>query len=250
MAEIDKVLADLEELEDAVIVQIGAYVGDTQNDPITKCLRANLTRFPGSRAVLVEPVKKFFDELERNYADLPGASFANVAIADHDGEITFFRVGVDPEEYGQPDWLTQCGSTRPDRMTDLWDACESERDYQDVKAFWHEHSLAETVPCVTIETLLERYDITHVDFLQIDTEGSDYDILKTVDFTRVRPRYINYENELLGDDEPACRAMLVAAGYELFDWGTDTLARAGDPAPKRSSIQRTPNAVSSAAPNT
>jgi hypothetical protein len=28
---------------------------------------------------------------------------------------------------------------------------------------------------------------------------------------------------LLQDDEPACRSMLTANGYVLFDWGQDTL---------------------------
>ena len=224
LLEIEKVLADLEQQENVVIVQIGAYVGDTENDPLTACLRANLTVHPRSRAVLVEPVKEYFERLKRNYADLPGAEFENVAIADIDGECTFYRLGVDPEEYGQPDWLAQCSSMREDRMTDLWDGCPSEGD-PEIKAFWHAHSVAETVPCVRLETLLERRGITHLDFLQIDTEGSDYDILRTLDFSRIRPTYINYENELLGDDEPACRAMLIAAGYELFDWDTNTLAR-------------------------
>ncbi len=236
MTEIEKVLAELEAKESAVIVQIGAYVGDTPNDPLVKCLRTNLTRFPGSRALLVEPVREYFEQLKRNYADLPGAAFENVAIGYVDGEITFFRIGVDPAEHGQPEWLTQCGSTRPDRMDDLWDNCASEGD-PEIKAFWHAHSVAETVPCLRLETLLERHGIAHVDLLQIDTEGSDYDILRTLDFSRIRPAYINYENELLNDEEPACRAMLIAAGYELHDWETDTLARAVAPHPAALSRQ-------------
>ena len=60
-----------------------------------------------------------------------------------------------------------------------------------------------------------------MDLLQIDTEGYDYEILRTIDFSRLRPRFINYERELLQDDGPACRSMLSAAGYVLFDWGED-----------------------------
>jgi FkbM family methyltransferase len=236
LTRIETVLAELEEREDVVIVQIGAYVGDTPNDPLVKCLRTNLTRFRGSRALLVEPVREYFERLRDNYADLPGAVFENVALAAYDGECAFFRIGVDPTEHGQPDWLTQCGSTRPDRMEELWDSCESEGDPA-IKAFWHAHSVTETVPCVRFETLLQRHGITHVDFLQIDTEGSDYDILRTIDFSRVRPDYINYEHELLNDDKPACRAMLEAAGYELHDWGeTDTLACAA--APRAAALSR------------
>jgi FkbM family methyltransferase len=222
--EIDRVLAKLEQQSDVVFVQIGAYIGDTENDPIARTLRANLTRFEKSRAVLVEPVKQYFDQLTVNYADLPGIQFVHAAIAEADGETTIYRLGVDPVEYGQPDWLRQCSSTREDRMTELWDNCESERDYQEAKAFWHEHAVGETVPAMRVDTLLDTYGLSHVDFFQIDTEGSDYDILRTVDFNRIRPTYINYENELLGKDEQACRDMIIAAGYELFDWDVNTLA--------------------------
>lgn len=224
LREIDRVLADLEGRPDVVFVQIGAYVGNTDNDPIARCLRANLTRFPGSRAVLVEPVEQYFEQLKANYADLPGAQFVHAAISPTDGEATVYRLGVDPVDYGQPDWLRQCSSIREDRMNELWDNCESERDYQEAKAFFHAHCVRESVRSIRLDTLLKTYDLPRVDFLQIDTEGSDYDILKTVDFAHFRPTYINYENELLGKDEPACRAMLEAAGYELFDWEVDTLA--------------------------
>ncbi|GLW05863.1 hypothetical protein Misp01_09930 [Microtetraspora sp. NBRC 13810] len=222
--EIDRVLAELEQRPDVVFVQIGAYVGNTDNDPIARCLSTNLPRFPGSRAVLVEPVKQYFDQLKANYAGLPGAEFVHAAISTTDGEATVYRLGVDPVEYGQPEWLRQCSSIRADRMNELWDNCESERDYVEAKKFFHEHCVEETVRSIRLDTLLKTYNLDHVDFLQIDTEGSDYDILKTVDFSRIRPTYINYENELLGEDQAACRAMLIAAGYELFDWEVNTLA--------------------------
>ena len=62
-----------------------------------------------------------------------------------------------------------------------------------------------------------------LDLLQIDAEGYDYEILKTIDFDRIRPRFVNYERVLLLDEEPACRSMMRDAGYVLFDWDIDTL---------------------------
>jgi hypothetical protein len=63
--------------------------------------------------------------------------------------------------------------------------------------------------------------------LQIDAEGYDFKILKTLDFNKLKPKFINYERVLLQEDEQACREMLEAQGYRLFDWGQDTLCILG-----------------------
>jgi hypothetical protein len=72
---------------------------------------------------------------------------------------------------------------------------------------------------------MERHRISEIDLLQIDAEGYDYEILKSIDFsTWSGPRLINYERVLLLDQEDECRAMLKAAGYKLALRGQDTLA--------------------------
>jgi FkbM family methyltransferase len=211
------------------LVQIGAFVGDTSNDPIYAFLRATLPGHPARVAVLVEPVREYFDALRDAYRDLPTVHLENVAIAEEEGDRDFYRLapGVDPTEYGRGEWLAQLGSLRPGRMTDLWDRTEfwdhNERSQAD-KDFWHQHSTVEKVHCWRLDQLLDRHGLEHVDLLQIDAEGYDYEILRTIDFARLRPGFINYERELLFEDESACRAMLTDAGYVLFDWGLDTLA--------------------------
>ena len=220
---IDGVFGWLSAREAFVVVQIGAYVGNSANDPLHGFLRTTLPSHPASIAVLVEPLHDCFEALRETYGDLASIRLENVAIAEAEGDREFYRlaVGVDPTAYGHPEWLAQLGSLRADRMTDLWD--EYERD-EELKHFWHRHRTVELVHCWTLDQLFERHALEHVDLLQIDAEGYDYAILRTIDFSQRRPRFINYERILLQDDEPACRAMLAAAGYALFDWGQDTLA--------------------------
>jgi FkbM family methyltransferase len=211
------------------VIQIGAYVGNTPNDPLYEFLHATLPGYPARIAILVEPVAEYFAALRNAYRDLPTVRLEHVAIADEEGDRDFYRLapGVDPTDYGRGEWLTQLGSLLPDRMTDLWDRSEfwenNERN-QAEKEFWHQHSAVEKVHCWTFDQLVKRHQLEHVDLLQIDAEGYDYKILRTIDFSRLRPRFINYERELLLENEPACRAMLADAGYVLFDWGLDTLA--------------------------
>jgi len=205
------------------VVQIGAYVGQSPNDPLYEFLHAALPSRPASVAVLVEPVREYFEALHDAYRDLPGVRLENVAIAEKEDDRDFYRLapGVDPTQHGQHEWLAQLGSLRADRMTDLFDRHESDRQAKD---FWHQHHTVEKVHCWSFEQLLERHELNHVDLLQIDAEGYDYEILRSIDFERLRPRFVNYERVLLNEDEPACRRMLIDAGYVLFDWAKDTLA--------------------------
>jgi FkbM family methyltransferase len=206
------------------VVQIGAHVGNTPNDPIYSFLRKELPSHPASVVVLVEPVAEFFRKLQQAYGDLPSVRLENVAVAEEEGKRDFYRLGVDPADYGRPEWLSQLGSLRAERLERLWD--NYERTIPNAaphKQFQLEHRVRETVQCTTFHRLLDRHGITDLDLLQIDAEGYDYEILRTIDFDRVRPRFINYERVLLQDDEPACRAMLSAAGYVLFNWSQNTL---------------------------
>jgi FkbM family methyltransferase len=201
------------------IVQIGAYIGDTPNDPLYGFLRATLPGHPNRVAVLVEPVREYFDALRVAYRGLPTVRLENVAIAEEEGERDFFRLppDMDPTEHGHMEWLAQLSSLRPDRF-------ERYDDHEGRKALLHQFSTVERVQCWTLDQLLERHGLDHVDLLQIDAEGYDYEILRTIDFSQLRPRFINYERVLLHEDEPACRAMLTDVGYVLFDWDLDTLA--------------------------
>jgi FkbM family methyltransferase len=210
------------------IVQVGAYIGNTVNDPLHAFLVRELPRKPQSTVVLVEPVREYFARLEGVYSGLPGIRLENVAIADREGERDFYRLGADPAVHGHPEWLSQLGSLRPTRMTEMWDRYEQGLMDQlgetaDLKAWWLEHRVIESVQCITLHQLLDRHDLAELDLLQIDAEGYDYEILRTIDFTRIRPRFVNYERVLLHHDEAACRALMVSAGYVLFDFDQDTL---------------------------
>ncbi len=224
----DQVLTCLADQERFTLVQIGAFTGETENDPLFRFLRHELPRHPDAIVVLVEPVRDHFKALREAYRDLPGVRFENVAIAESEGERDFFRLAVDPAEHGQAEYLSRVGSLREDRMTALWQGYEQEffdqaRVAQDYAGFWHANRVVERVSCTTITELLDRHQITSLDLLQIDAEGYDHVILRTIDFDRIRPHFINYERVLLGDEEPTCREMLERAGYALLDWGQDTL---------------------------
>lgn len=68
------------------------------------------------------------------------------------------------------------------------------------------------VPCRTLQDVLDEYDITHVDYLSIDTEGSEMKVLNSIDWSRMDIRCITVEDA--HSDLPAPQ-FLAERGYEL-----------------------------------
>jgi FkbM family methyltransferase len=208
------------------IVQIGAYIGDTGNDPFFDILVNKKKTFSQAdcasrRIILVEPVKEYFEKLRANYGGTVGLFFENVAISSKAGTATFFRLDVDPVLHGFPEWLSQLGSLKKERMERLWDHYEARKDYQD---FYLKHRVAETVECLTFQDLMEKHQFQTVDLLQMDVEGYEKEILDSIDFSKLSIRFINYECVLLQEKKESCEQLLRDSGYRLIDHGQDTFA--------------------------
>lgn len=223
---LEPALAQLTQQAEFSIIQVGAYVGDTYSDPIAAFLKRTLsTSKHDATVVLIEPLQPFFDQLKANYGMLRGVHFENVAIADFSGERDFYYLDCDPVAHGHPEWLRQLSSLRPDRMTTAWNAYEKDGALQE---FYLAHRAKTSVRCVTLRDIMGKYSIATLDLLQIDAEGYDFEILKTIDF-RNAPRFINFESSLLSPTERSeCDSMLRKAGYDLLEWGSDTFCTLGD----------------------
>ena len=64
--------------------------------------------------------------------------------------------------------------------------------------------------------------ITRVDLLQIDTEGYDYEVLKTFPFDLGLPVVVCFEHCHLSEgDRAAALSLLVSHGYSVERWGKD-----------------------------
>jgi FkbM family methyltransferase len=200
------------------VVQLGAHVGDTPNDPLFRTF-SNRLKNAGGRLICVEPVKAHFEKLVENYRGVPNVFFENVAISDHAGCATFYRLAVDPVEYGFPDWLSQLGSLKDERMRSLWDRYEAD---QQIKEFYLQHRIEERVDCITFTELLHRHNLSRIDFLQIDVEGYELEILRTIDFNRIFIRFVNYERFLLHEHKQEADFLMRKNGFTLVDHGQDT----------------------------
>jgi len=148
-------------------IQIGAYDGVYQ-DPVRYHIKHH-----GWRGVLVEPQPDMFQKLVKGYegkAVAKNLTFVNVAISDHDGT----------QEMCVPERRNIASFTLHDRKLRI----AKERglvNYLEVRT-------------LTLKSFLDKYWDGGVDVLFVDAEGCDFDIIKQIDFDRIRPRVIQYEH--------------------------------------------------------
>lgn len=155
--------------------------------------------------LLVEPIPEQFRRLVSNYTAIgcsPGNRYENSAIAEHDGSIRMLTIRQEAVDSGK---VHECfggmSAIYPPR-----NGLGSEADAETVRRY----SEIVEVPCITLQTLLERHRVETFDILCIDAEGWDFKILRQLDFSRWRPKLIRIEYINLSSEEKTAVA-------ELFD---------------------------------
>lgn len=208
MPSLSMVLAHhLQKRPDVTFLQIGAFDG-RQSDPLYQFI----TRYHW-RGVLVEPMPDAFAKLQEAYRDEPQVQLQNVAVAQANGTKTLYHLRRDAA--GLPTWAPMLASF--DRDVVLRHGAQIP----------HIADLIETtdVRCLTLSALLTQTGLDQIDLLQIDAEGWDFEILKLVDFTRIKPAIINYEHAHLNpDDWDSAVGLLVRNGYSVGIGQYDTVA--------------------------
>lgn len=205
-------LAFTASLDEFFFVQIGSHEGG-KDDPLSGCIRAGAWR-----GILVEPQAAVFERLRRNYADQPQLIFERAAIAGEDGVARFYR--ADPQFWARhalhPGSDTEISSLHREQIrlhVELFGG-------KALAAREDEYLRCDEVPALTLATLLRKHGVERFDFLQIDTEGFDYEVLKMVDWSRP-PALVHYETVHLNvPDRIAAWDLLRSHGYRLFATNT------------------------------
>lgn len=179
---------------DFFFIQIGAFDGQ-QGDPIHDFVKRH-----NPKGILVEPQARYFEELQRTYSGGTGLNLKSVAIGPRRETRTLYTVSRDWQD--TVEWAPQLASF----------------DKQHILKFGYPETAvaAEDVECITMDDLLDEVPNGEVDLLQIDVEGYDYELLKLVDFRRVKPAIVRFEHKHLSaaDFDSAVR-ILLDQGYEV-----------------------------------
>ncbi|MGA2030237.1 MAG: FkbM family methyltransferase, partial [Verrucomicrobiota bacterium] len=139
-----------------------------------------LSRFPGSTVIAVEPMPNNFALLERNKNLNPGKKFhvVNCAMRSQSGNVTL--------NFDQSDSFTTAASAL--KNTGALDEI--------------------SVKAISLPQLLADFNLSRIDFLKLDCEGSEYDILYHCDQAVLDSiRYISMETHP-GTEAVECKEVL------------------------------------------
>ena len=148
-------------------IEIGTSDFDTCEDLVKE----------GWEGIFVEPVKPLLDNI-RNRTMGSGCIYENTAITK---EPTHTKV-----LYYDPEWAE--GWVRGVGTLDM------NMNTMNSNPEWKEHERHSYIKTITLDELLQTNNVHSIDFLKIDTEGTEYQILDSYSW-KVKPEKIKFEYE-------------------------------------------------------
>lgn len=167
--------------------------------------------YDGWKGIIVEPVKEYLDNLDRH----PFIEYVNAAIDLENGTRDLWMC---PTEYQ-----------------------DENKDYRGMSSFYKDiqhgtvvgdtilddydrpiHTVTRSVETITWDTLVEKYDIKNIDYLKIDTEGHDWEILNSIDLDKIKPKIIKIEHKHSGKKEEIVN-YLHSHGYHVEEFYYDVM---------------------------
>jgi len=152
---IEFILKFFKDKNDGYLIDVGAADG-LKDGSMTRDLISR-----GWKGILVEPLPMYYEQLKENYKDYEGVHTVPILCSDESG------FGILYPHKG-------CSTINPE-----WrDACQK---------YWKHVNYKEPIeiPKITLKNLMKIYNTPpQIDFLQIDTEGHDLNVLKGMDWSK------------------------------------------------------------------
>jgi FkbM family methyltransferase len=164
--------------------QVGAHEGNTKNDHIFK----EIQKQEELNCIFIEPVPYLFERLKHNYNNESinnNYIFLNIAISNLDGEITLYVPSEKNDLSKYPYWVTQLASSNREHINNHMDGINLPHLIIDELK----------VSCYKLNTIIREHNINEINYLVVDTEGHDFDILMDLDLNILKPNKIIFENK-------------------------------------------------------
>jgi len=151
-------------------IDVGAHDGVTINNTLYFEKNNNWT------GINIEPIKKVFDNLKNNR---PNNINLNCAVCNNDGETEFLcNTGY-----------TEMISGIKDNFHPIhWQRLQNENKQMG--------STTELIKVKTkkLETIFNENNVSHINYLSIDVEGAEFEVIKSINFDKVFIDVIGFEN--------------------------------------------------------
>lgn len=179
-----------------IYMDIGAHDGVTYNNTLY------FAKQNGWTGINVEPLKSVYDKL---VLSRPNDINLNYAVANTEGTAEF---------------MANTGYT--EMISGLVSTYDSRHDTR----LKHENNVMGsktdiiTVNTKRVETICDEYNITHINYLTIDVEGAEFEVIKSINFDKVMIDVIGFENNYHDTSMPII-AYLEAHNFKLIYKNTD-----------------------------
>jgi len=195
--------------DDFFFIQVGANDGK-RYDPIHHLIVQEKASVKG---IAIEPVQEYFNELQLTYKDFPQIKLVNKAIHNSEREVPVYKIA--------PGYKNASEHLKGMSSFDIRNLTKEGIAEDDI--------IAEKIPCISFMDLIESEKIAKLHLLQIDAEGYDLEIIRSIDFNKIKPLVINFEHRWKYNLIPESEIFMVLRilmdkGYKIFLTGNDALA--------------------------
>ena len=186
------------------LVVLGAHTGEYLKDLINYHIN--------SKILLVEPVPYNFELLEKEYKAFEDIIICKKAILNCRKKDNFYYVKKDSITKLGKHWASQIGSFDKNHILNHENKRFKiqEKDIEQIE-----------VEFITFEDLMIEYSINLIDKLQIDVEGAEYEIMKSIDYKKIKINNIIFESKhfdgtfIEGKKLQEVKEILISNGYKL-----------------------------------
>ena len=186
------------------LVVIGAHFGVWLND--------DLSRFENENILLIEPVPYNYKKLKEKFINSNNIQICTNAVFSEHKISKFYYVNEKSISKLGKHWASGIGSFNKNHILDHRTKRFKieERDIDEIE-----------IEFITFDNLIEKYFIESIDKLQIDVEGAEYEILKSIDYKKINISSIQFESKHFdgtfkeGVKLEEIKKKLILEGYEL-----------------------------------
>jgi len=168
----DKILEEniFKGYKNGVFVDVGAHDGVSINNTLYFEENNNWT------GINIEPIKKVYDKLITNR---PKSININCAVCNNDGETEFV-----------------CNTGYTEMISGIKNTFDPRHQIRLIRENTRYGGMTEIIKVETqrLETIFDKHNISHINYLSIDVEGGEFEVIKSINFDKVFIDVIGFEN--------------------------------------------------------
>ncbi len=191
-------------MKDFGLVVIGAHFG--------VWLTEKISDYKNSNILLVEPVPYNYKVLQKKFNDDKDIFICTNAVFSENSKKNFYFVKEASIPKLGKHWASGIGSFDKQHILNHKSKRFKIKD-DDIDNI--------EVDFITFENLIKEYEIKTIDYLQIDVEGAEYEILNSIDFKKIKINSIQFESKHFdgtfteGSKLDLIKEKLIENGYNL-----------------------------------